>query len=62
MGSRSETGTGRQGTKSSDQAGIRGVEFQPDFNIIQACLVENIVLYVRTIPTPCISDRTQLVN
>ena len=32
----------RQGRRANDQAGIRVVELQPDFNTIQVCLVENI--------------------
>ena len=32
----------KQGRRTSDEACIRGVELQPDFNTIQVCLVENI--------------------
>ena len=32
----------RQGRRANDQAGIRVVELQPDFNTIQVCLVEHI--------------------
>ena len=32
----------RQGRGIKDEAGIRGVELQPDFKTIQVCLVENI--------------------
>ena len=35
-----ETETGNE--RTNDQAGIRAVELQPDFNTIQVCLVENI--------------------
>ena len=33
---------GRQGRRTNDQARIRAVELQPDFNTIQVRLVENI--------------------
>ena len=32
----------RQGRRTNDEAGIRGVELQPDIKTIQVCLVENI--------------------
>ena len=33
---------GREGRRNNDEAGIRAVELQPDFNTIQVCVIENI--------------------
>ena len=33
---------GREGRWTNDETGIRAVELQPDFRIIQVCLDENI--------------------
>ena len=30
----------RQGRRTNDEAGIRAVELQPDFKIVQVCLFE----------------------
>ena len=52
---------GRKGRRTNDEAGIRVVELQADFNAIQVCLVENIkyiYMVTKCLNTHYIYDKT----